>query len=323
MAKKSTSSTPKSSFGGVIFDIDNVLIDTRKSYLEAIRWTVEIFLTHGKVPLFTPAPKEQQPSLLSLKDIHQFKLLGGFNDDWDCCYGLLVYLLNLPVKSHDLNDLKKAMNIKKFVASVDTKPLRVAGITKLFKRPPTVTIETISRIFQEIYLGKDLFQQTTDLPCRYWRKKGLIHKEKFVFRKAQLQKMKDKGIKIGIATGRPRFEAVYSLESFGVLHFFDAITTIDEVKAEEQKQQCSLRKPHPFSLIKTAENFKKTKGKFLYVGDLPDDVMASNQAKQDIPIESAAFIQLADNLKEMRKEVEVYSPDHILEKTTDLMDLLK
>jgi len=33
----------------VIFDIDNVLVDTRRSYLEAIRWTVELYLTEGSV----------------------------------------------------------------------------------------------------------------------------------------------------------------------------------------------------------------------------------------------------------------------------------
>lgn len=310
-------------FGGIIFDIDNVLIDTRKSYLDAIRWTVEIFLTHGKVPLFTPVPKEEQPSLLSLEDIHQFKLLGGFNDDWDCCYGLLVYLLNLPVSSHSLKDLKKAMNLKKFVASVTEKPLHVNGITKLFKRPPSVKIETISRIFQEVYLGKDLFQRTQNLACKYWRKKGLIHKEKFIFRKSQLQKMKEQGLKLGIATGRPRFEAVFSLEAFGILSYFDAITTMDEVKKEEKKQQRSLRKPHPFSLLQTAEALKVKKGKLLYVGDLPDDVMAANKAKASAAMESAAFIQLAENVREIRREFEPYKPDYVLEKTGDLLKLLQ
>ena len=99
------------SFDAILFDIDNVLIDTRESYLETIRWTVEIFLTHGKIPLFEAAPKNLQPALLSASDIHQFKLLGGFNDDWDCCYGLLHYLLSLNVKSRTIEALKKAMSI--------------------------------------------------------------------------------------------------------------------------------------------------------------------------------------------------------------------
>ena len=43
-------------FDAVLFDIDNVLVDTRRSYLEAIRYTVEIFLTHGDVPFSVNLP---------------------------------------------------------------------------------------------------------------------------------------------------------------------------------------------------------------------------------------------------------------------------
>ena len=82
----------------VIFDIDNVLIDTRHSYLDAIRNTVELYLTHGPVPFFSRSPGGKFPSLLKPEEVDQFKLLGGFNDDWECCYGLLFYLLSLPVK---------------------------------------------------------------------------------------------------------------------------------------------------------------------------------------------------------------------------------
>src|SRR3989339_2149460 len=71
----------------IIFDIDNVLVDTRQSYLEAIRIAVELYLTHGPIPFFSRSAGGKFPSLLTPEDVDQFKLLGGFNDDWECCYG--------------------------------------------------------------------------------------------------------------------------------------------------------------------------------------------------------------------------------------------
>src|SRR5690242_5686262 len=114
----------------VIFDIDNVLIDTRRSFLDAIRWTVEIYLTHGRVPFFHPVAKQTEPQLLSARDVGNFKLLGGFNDDWDCCYGLLVYLLQLPVKSsRTIPGLKSAMDIAGFLKKTKERPLGISGLT--------------------------------------------------------------------------------------------------------------------------------------------------------------------------------------------------
>ena len=40
--------------------------------------------------------------------------------------------------------------------TVKNRPLRISGITALFGRPTTVTIEKVARIFQEVYLGKDI-----------------------------------------------------------------------------------------------------------------------------------------------------------------------
>ncbi|HTL46508.1 MAG TPA: HAD family hydrolase [Verrucomicrobiae bacterium] len=319
--KSPSSRASKNSFGAVIFDIDNVLIDTRSSYLDTIRWTVEIFLTHGRIPLFTPAPKKMRPALLSLADVHQFKLLGGFNDDWDCCYGLLVYILSLSVSPRTILDLKKALHLKQFSARVAHRPLRVDGIVKMLGRPSFVTIEKISRIFQEIYLGKELFPKLEKKHMAYWTKKGLIRNEKLIIKAPVLEKLKAKGIKLGIATGRPRFEALYSLKHFGILDYFDAMTTIDEVKKEEKVQRKSLRKPHPYSLLETASRLG-AEGKTLYVGDLPDDIYAANQAKASRDMASAAFLAIADDCKETLDEIKKAAPDFIFKEPADILKIV-
>ncbi|MCB9799447.1 MAG: HAD hydrolase-like protein [Candidatus Omnitrophica bacterium] len=305
----------------IIFDIDNVLIDTRTSYLDAIRWTVEIFLTHSKVPIFMHRSKTSTPFLLTKEDVECFKLLGGFNDDWDCCYGILTYLLSLPVKDRNLSSLKEAMRIKEFLAKNRTKPLGVSGIVKKLGRPSIVTIEKISRIFQEIYLGKDIFSIKYKMTPQFWKKRGLMRKEKLIFKKRFLEKLKRLGLKLGIATGRSRFEAAYALKNLGVLHLFDAATTMNEVKKAEKELCMSLRKPHPFSILQTAKHLKKGR-RLLYIGDLPDDVIAANQAKEHLAISSVAMIGAAHDTDHTLNEIKKTHPDYIIHKPAELWDIV-
>jgi len=311
----------KKKFDAVIFDIDNVLIDTRQSYLEAIRNTVELYLTHGPIPFFSKSAGGKFPSLLTLEDVERFKFLGGFNDDWDCCYGLLIYLLSLPVTKRTIEALKKSVDIEKFSKTVKNRPLRVSGINQLFGRPTTVTIEKVARIFQEVYLGKDIFPRLTHNKMKYWKKRGLIQREKLIFRKNILEKLKNAGLKLGITTGRSHYEALYALKQFGIAELFDAITTMDEVKKEEREKKESLRKPHPFSLIRTAQALGAKKH-FLYVGDLPDDVLAANKAKATISIASVAFPMMASNPFQATKELEAVKPDFLIKTPAEIFRIL-
>ncbi len=320
--KKATEPQKKVDANVVIFDIDNVLIDTRKSYLDAIRSTVDLYLTHGPVPFFSSELKSKSRGILSPDDVEKFKLLGGFNDDWDCCYGLLVYLLSLPTKKRTVESLKKAIQIEKFSKNIKTRPLGVSGITAILGRPSTITIERVARIFQEIYLGKELFPRVTLNKIRYWNKRGLIQREELVFKRQTLEKLKSLGLKIGIATGRPYYEAMHALKTFGIADMFDAVVTMDEVKKEERERKESLRKPHPFSILKAAKSLG-IKKKFLYVGDLPDDMLAAERAKKEITINSVGFPSLANNPFQAEKGLRAAKADFIIKTPSDLVSLLE
>lgn len=74
----------------VIFDCDGVLIDIRESYDRAISEAVAYILEGFTGCSF---PKD----LISNEIIFLFRKTGGFNNDWDSCYGILMFMLcNLP-----------------------------------------------------------------------------------------------------------------------------------------------------------------------------------------------------------------------------------
>lgn len=291
------------------------------SYLEAIRWTVEIYLTTGTVPFLQPT-KALAPQILKQSDVSAFKLLGGFNDDWDCSYGLLVYLLSIPIEKRTIPELRKKIDIAGFSKKVSNRPLKVSGIVSLLGNKQNIRIERIETIFQEIYLGKKILQKMGYKRCRFWKKAGLIEKEKLIFKKSILKSLKDNGFKLGIATGRPRFEAVYCLRKFKILELFDFMTTIDEVKQAEQTAKKSLRKPHPYSVVETAKKIGSHL-RFLYVGDLPDDILAAQGARSEISIDSAAFPVYTFEKKADLKIFKTLKPDHILQKPEDLLKVIK
>jgi phosphoglycolate phosphatase-like HAD superfamily hydrolase len=102
-------------------------------------------------------------------------------------------------------------------------------------------------VFQSWYLGNDSSGKV-----------GFVHSETPLVLPTVLCQMLDKlsaqGIRLGIATGRQRFETLEPLAQFGWLKWFDkkSITTATEVvEAEEQYPFARLAKPNPFSYLRS------------------------------------------------------------------------
>lgn len=287
-------------FDVILFDIDNVLIDTRASYLTAIQKTVETYL--------------RRPGVVSLKDVDEFKLLGGFNDDWDCSFGIVTFLETAiqgkPIRFGDHRRQRLALSELRNL--FPERPLGIEGLLKnlqtLYERVETPSYKKIAKIFQGVY----------------WKNPGLVKKEKLIFPRSFLKKIRDQGIRLGVVTGRNRLEARYALKRFGILSFFDAVVTIDDVKKEEKRTGGLRRKPDPWSVLEAARRIAKGQGtlRYLYVGDLPDDILAATRAKKAIRIHSAAFPKFARDLEATLSELKKVEPDFLLKNPKDLLKIL-
>jgi len=128
--------------------------------------------------------------------------------------------------------------------------------------------KNIQKIFQSIYLGKDLYIRSygENPPLKF--KKGLIENERLLISESVLEKIKD--IPKGIVTSRLRLEAEYILDKTILSKYFDKknIIALDDVVHE---------KPNPEPLLKMKE--KLPAKKHYYIGDTIDDAMAAKRAE--------------------------------------------
>jgi HAD superfamily hydrolase (TIGR01548 family) len=285
----------------VIFDIDGVIVDTRKSYLEAIRITVDLYLTK------ILGISEKGSPLLTLKDVESFKMLGGVNNDWDCVESILSCFLPFlgncsrrgAVTRVSISDLKKNKGV----------------LTKVRTYKKRIDYKKIVEIFQQVYLGPKVYKSCYKKKALYWKRAGLYLKEKLLLSPGFFRSLKKSGFKLGIATGRTRFETLMVLKRFGLLSFFDSVVTADEAKAGRSK-------PHPFILQINAK--KLGVKKMAYMGDIPDDIRtARNAVKTGLDVKAIGFLKGVSERSAMRRSMRRAGRAAVLTSPARLRKLLK
>ncbi len=123
---------------GIIFDCDGVLVDIRESYNKAIARTVSYVLkalTNSEVP----------EGLVSNELIYLFRRTGGFNNDWDTVYGILMFTLSrIPEEKRD--------DLKNLVTKINS------------NQPPFQRLSSArkaaEKTFQKNFLGENFFEET-------------------------------------------------------------------------------------------------------------------------------------------------------------------
>ncbi|OED34332.1 hypothetical protein AB834_06885 [PVC group bacterium (ex Bugula neritina AB1)] len=304
----------------VVFDIDGVLIDVEDSFYQAISKTVLFYVEN--------VLKKSVDNLWIDKDcIQKFKNLGSFNDDWDVTAGILYCISFLfgssskHVDNVDIESFLKGCSGEGLGAILDaTGGLNADWVLFDKTSVPDKTIHPknlVKRIFQEYYLGEELFQKTYEQKPAHVKEVGTIHNEKKIFSTDFLKEINNKSSGMAIATGREKQDALYSLQKFGFLPFFDKIVTLTDVGEK-------MKKPHPQSLWMIDAFFDK-KGlkdrEYVYIGDQIDDMLMCFSGKEKIKIEPRAFMN-KENVTLRQKMLEV-GVTTILKTPDDLKKSLK
>ena len=318
---------------GIIFDCDGVLIDIRESYNKAISRSAT-YILEGMTGCAVPE------SLISNEIIYLFRKTGGFNNDWDTVYGILMFTLSsLPKEIREClgklmekfewekSSFKRLMLIKeaagresrlhvlnqKFFAetieklkdftnlldstgreSVDGKLMEIHGsdegfrsfydLLKRFLHPAeNVQKSIIARVFEEFFCGARLFREVYGIDPQFNNGPGLIENENLIIKPEALDSLISILGKrnLGIASGSRRKSAEYVLG--GLIDKFNpkALVFAETVEMAERElsRKKSLKKPHPFPLLKAAEGFEDC-SLLMYVGDSAEDVLMASEAEK-------------------------------------------
>jgi phosphoglycolate phosphatase-like HAD superfamily hydrolase len=219
----------------VIFDCDGVLIDTRRSYNTTIVRTARYILSQL---LGFPFPQR----VITQSIIQALRSSGGFNNDWDSTYAIVLYLLSclpgsfLRKYAHlrsQISNLKSQISdprsiermhagLSRFVEQADSSG--IAPLEKILfeqKRAPWKTEallclkaligypengadSLLAVVFDEIFYGSELFQKAHGRPPKFHTGSGAIENEIPIVTQATLDRLT--GMvgprNLGIASGR-------------------------------------------------------------------------------------------------------------------------
>jgi HAD superfamily hydrolase (TIGR01548 family) len=324
----------------IVFDMDGVLIDVSKSYRETVRETAKLFFKTASSSEKLPEP------LFPLADLAAVKQGGGLNNDWDLSCLVISLLFNViekpPVyerkdpwdRYQETISQCNVAALADFLKSTPT-PLSAllcnAGKTKNafiygLYRGDVGSGNIIKQIFQEVYLGSDLFKATYNLSPQFYHKQGFNHREQLLIDKRLIEELAKNNI-LAIATGRPRAEADYPLEHFGIRKYFASVMALEDCLEEEARvlqaeaKKVSLSKPHPFMLDTIAADCKHPAAECFYVGDMPDDMIAAK--KSAAGYKALGLIMSAPDKQSLEKELRRAGADTIIENFKQLKTMIE
>jgi len=142
--------------------------------------------------------------------------------------------------------------------------------------------DLLRRLFDEIYLGSNLFYKFTNRRPKFNFPNGLIQKETIIPSLKTLAKLREIFGPLGIYSERPRNEGLYILKKLGLLEYFDRETLIfnDEIKAWSQSNSIQFAgKPNARAFVSLLEKIITKNHNVAYIGDTISDALMIRNAK--------------------------------------------
>jgi phosphoglycolate phosphatase-like HAD superfamily hydrolase len=323
----------------IVFDMDGVIVDVSRSYRDTVRQTARLFFKGAHSWGDLPDP------LFPLSDLARIKHSGGLNNDWDltCLVINLLFSLIKKPEIHEETDtwLRHKETISRFDVTELAQFLKSTGkpLTTLFEQKGKADHEfimslykgdvgsgnIIKQIFQEIYLGKDLFKSTYGIPEKVYSGDGYINREKLLVKKSSLESLSKNNI-LAIATGRPKIEAGYPLDLFALRKYFEIILALDDCIREERRvleqegEKVSLSKPNPYMLDAIAEIKKNEASLLYYIGDMPDDMEAASRSKAGF--KGVGVLYTAPDADIIKRELLRAGAEYIIEDFEELKGII-
>jgi len=330
----------------LVLTIDDVLVDASHSYREIVRQTVQLYLEYA---IGLPGSDEY---LLTIEEVNRLQKIGNFTDYWELATAFILYFVEMlppvgiptfPSKVHvpaiiaylqtagggrlqtTIDDLRDRKNIPEMAARVAEAG---GGIEAAYKALPSdnhhlvvdvgeiTRTHLVGRIFQEIYLGTDLFEQIYEQPPVTVQTTGYIDKESLLIDRDTLTGISKK-IPLALISNRPRIEVNYILQAQNIATYFQAIVSLDDVREAGGKPI-----PDPWPLLEAVQRIYPTPVHSAFIGTTPGDMEAARAANKIEPFTTIACLAGAHDKETLRQEFEKQKANIILGHPNNLRDLI-
>ena len=250
----------------IIFDCDGVLIDIRNSYDKTIdRTTLHFIREFTSIPSFS----------VSHKMIDSFKSSGGFNDEVDLSYALILSVVaadRLNKNPVDFINLVSLNLDKTGILSVEKFLKKLINLTDVIKKldfPGPRLSNSLNSIFDQFFYGPELYQKLFDRKPSILSD-GLIKNDIVLINDSLFDELEFRfGKKISIVTGRGLESTRFSLKKLLARFNLESSFFLEDESRD-------LAKPNPESLI---QSIKKMNSKHcLFVGDSMEELFMSKDA---------------------------------------------
>jgi len=142
--------------------------------------------------------------------------------------------------------------------------------------------DLLKRLFEESYLGRELFIKIYDLPSIFEFSESFLEKEDFIPTRRTLEVLYLRFGKFAIYSERPRAQGMYLLEKSDIGKYFDKENSIfqeDIFEPAEGENDVKLGKPNPKLFIELINKLVRD-NRVAYVGDGVADVLLVKNARQ-------------------------------------------
>lgn len=336
---------PRLNIDALIFACYDVLIDVKFSYREVVRQTVQLYLERalGLAPAKEP--------LLTADDVVLLQKTGQFTNYWDLSKALVIYFVEMlppvptptfPSKFHvpallaylqfaggilrvPVDELRQRKDIAQLAGDVAA---HGGGLDGAHRALPTenrhllissgdiIKTNIVGRIFQELYLGADLFEREYGEPAIIIQSTGFAEHESLVMDPAVLGQLSER-LPLAVVSDRPRSEVERSLKARKIDGYFQALVTLDEMRQAEAKPI-----PASWSLLEAARQLQPTPAHSALVGANVSDIKAAKAANQTVPFTAIACLEGAYNRDEQRAAFETNKANVILGHPNHLKELI-
>jgi phosphoglycolate phosphatase-like HAD superfamily hydrolase len=181
--------------------------------------------------------------------------------------------------------------------------------------------DLLKRLFEEIYLGKELFTKIYAAPPFFKFDKSFLDKETFIPTKETMNLLRRQFGKFGIYSGRPRPQGMYILEKYDYTGYFDERESVflgDLLKSEVEMEK--LGKPDPTLFVELIEKMVDKEAGVVYVGDGIADALMVEKAKAK-GLENLSFLGVVSSSQDSNKLFTEYSKHGVDAVVTDVNDI--